>query len=51
MVKRGGGSIVNIASAAGLVGLPNRVAYSASKGGVIAMTPRLLSIMSATACA
>ena len=41
MVKRGGGSIVNMASAAGLVGLPNRVAYSASKGAVIAMTRAL----------
>jgi 2-keto-3-deoxy-L-fuconate dehydrogenase len=41
MVKRGGGSIVNMASAAGLVGLRNRVAYSASKGAVIAMTRAL----------
>jgi 2-keto-3-deoxy-L-fuconate dehydrogenase len=41
MVERGGGSIVNMASAAGLVGLRNRVAYSASKGAVIAMTRAL----------
>jgi 2-keto-3-deoxy-L-fuconate dehydrogenase len=38
MVGRGGGAIVNIASIAGLVGLPNRAAYSASKGAVIALT-------------
>jgi meso-butanediol dehydrogenase / (S,S)-butanediol dehydrogenase / diacetyl reductase len=41
MVERGGGSIVNMASAAGLVVLRNRVAYSASKGAVIAMTRAL----------
>jgi NAD(P)-dependent dehydrogenase (short-subunit alcohol dehydrogenase family) len=41
MVERGGGSIVNMASVAGLVGLRNRVAYSASKGAVIAMTRAL----------
>ena len=38
MVQRGGGAIVNIASVAGLVGLPNRAAYCASKGAVIALT-------------
>jgi 2-keto-3-deoxy-L-fuconate dehydrogenase len=41
MVERGGGSIVNMASVAGLVGLRNRAAYSASKGAVIAMTRAL----------
>jgi 2-keto-3-deoxy-L-fuconate dehydrogenase len=41
MVQRGGGAIVNIASVAGLVGLPNRVAYCASKGAVIALTRAL----------
>jgi 2-keto-3-deoxy-L-fuconate dehydrogenase len=41
MIERGGGVIVNIASVAGLVGLPNRVAYSASKGAVIALTRAL----------
>ena len=41
MIERGGGSIVNMASVAGLVGLRNRVAYSASKGAVIAMTRAL----------
>ena len=38
MKERGGGSIINTASTAGLVGFSRRVAYSASKGGVIAMT-------------
>jgi 2-keto-3-deoxy-L-fuconate dehydrogenase len=41
MVQRGGGAIVNIASVAGLVGLPNRAAYCASKGAVIALTRAL----------
>jgi 2-keto-3-deoxy-L-fuconate dehydrogenase len=37
----GGGSIVNMASVAGLVGLRNRAAYCASKGAVIALTRAL----------
>jgi 2-keto-3-deoxy-L-fuconate dehydrogenase len=41
MVERGAGAIVNIASVAGLVGLPNRAAYCASKGAVIALTRAL----------
>jgi NAD(P)-dependent dehydrogenase (short-subunit alcohol dehydrogenase family) len=41
MVARGGGSIVNIASVAGLVGLRNRAAYCASKGAVVALTRAL----------
>jgi 2-keto-3-deoxy-L-fuconate dehydrogenase len=41
MVERGGGSIVNMASVAGLVGLRNRAAYCASKGAVIAFTRAL----------
>jgi 2-keto-3-deoxy-L-fuconate dehydrogenase len=41
MIERGGGAIVNIASVAGLVGLPNRAAYCASKGAVIALTRAL----------
>jgi 2-keto-3-deoxy-L-fuconate dehydrogenase len=41
MVERGGGSIVNMASIAGLVGLRNRAAYCASKGAVIAFTRAL----------
>ena len=34
MRKAGGGSIVNISSVAGLVGIPSSAAYSASKGAV-----------------
>jgi NAD(P)-dependent dehydrogenase (short-subunit alcohol dehydrogenase family) len=41
MRERGGGSIVNVASVAGIVGLKNRAAYSASKGAVIALTRAL----------
>jgi NAD(P)-dependent dehydrogenase (short-subunit alcohol dehydrogenase family) len=38
MLAAGRGAIVNTASVAGLVGLPNRAAYCASKGAVIAFT-------------
>jgi NAD(P)-dependent dehydrogenase (short-subunit alcohol dehydrogenase family) len=41
MVAHGGGAIVNIASIAGLVGLPRRAAYCASKGAVIGLTRAL----------
>jgi NAD(P)-dependent dehydrogenase (short-subunit alcohol dehydrogenase family) len=41
MADRGGGSIVNMASVAGLVGLRNRAAYCASKGAVISLTRAL----------
>ncbi len=41
MAARGGGSIVNMASVGGLVGLRNRAAYCASKGAVIALTRAL----------
>jgi 2-keto-3-deoxy-L-fuconate dehydrogenase len=41
MVDRGGGSIVNMASVAALVGLRNRAAYCASKGAVVALTRAL----------
>lgn len=41
MAARGGGSIVNITSVAGLIGLRNRAAYSASKGAVISLTRAL----------
>lgn len=36
-----GGSIINIASTAGLIGVPRRFAYCATKGAVIAMTKEL----------
>ena len=38
MLHQGGGTIINMGSVAGLVGLPNRAAYCASKGAVIALT-------------
>lgn len=38
MLEHGGGSIVNVASTAGLTGMPGLLAYSAAKGGVIAMS-------------
>ena len=39
----GGGSIVNVASNAGLMGQPYSAAYCASKGGVVNLT-RLLAV-------
>lgn len=41
MAARGGGSIVNVASIAGLIGLRNRAAYCAAKGAVVALTRAL----------
>jgi NAD(P)-dependent dehydrogenase (short-subunit alcohol dehydrogenase family) len=41
MVAAGGGSIVNNASSLGLIGFPKVPAYSASKGGIIALTRQL----------
>jgi NAD(P)-dependent dehydrogenase (short-subunit alcohol dehydrogenase family) len=41
MSKRGYGKIVNIASVGGMMGLPNTIAYCASKGGVVNMTRAL----------
>jgi len=42
IMKRGrGGSIINVGSAAGIVPVPNRPAYNASKGAVIALTRSL----------
>lgn len=38
MIKGGGGSIVNIGSEAGIVGIKNQLAYNVSKSGVIALT-------------
>ncbi|WP_342363258.1 glucose 1-dehydrogenase [Terrarubrum flagellatum] len=37
MIKAGGGSIVNSASIVAMMGIPRRDAYTASKGGVIAL--------------
>jgi 2-keto-3-deoxy-L-fuconate dehydrogenase len=41
MIGSGGGTIINMASVAGMIGLRNRLAYSASKGAVIALTKAL----------
>lgn len=38
MIERGSGSIVNVSSVAGVVGVRNRAAYCASKAGVIGLT-------------
>ncbi len=41
MLKQGSGSIVNIASIAGLLGIADRAAYNASKHGLIGLTRTL----------
>lgn len=41
MLERRTGAIVNVASALGLVGVPKRAAYAASKGAVIALTKQV----------
>ena len=41
MVRQGGGRVINIASRVGLRGVPNRVPYCASKGGLILLTRAL----------
>jgi NAD(P)-dependent dehydrogenase (short-subunit alcohol dehydrogenase family) len=38
MVQRGGGSVVNVASEAGLVGLADQTAYNVSKAALISLT-------------
>ena len=38
MLERGGGRIINVSSELGLIGFPTYAAYSASKGGIIALT-------------
>ena len=38
MARTGGGNFVNIASITGVVGSPGQVAYSSTKGAVIALT-------------
>ncbi|MBW3536951.1 MAG: SDR family oxidoreductase [Actinobacteria bacterium] len=48
MVAQGKGSIVNTASVAGLIGLPDRAAYSASKGAVISLTRQVAIQYAAT---
>jgi NAD(P)-dependent dehydrogenase (short-subunit alcohol dehydrogenase family) len=41
MLKQGSGSIINIASVAGLLGIADRAAYNASKHGLIGLTRTL----------
>ena len=41
MLEQGGGSIVNVASVAGLLGISDRAAYNASKHGLIGLTRTL----------
>lgn len=41
MIPQGGGKIINIASATSAVGLPRRISYSASKGGIVQLTRAL----------
>lgn len=41
MIRRRGGVVINVASVAGLHGSPGQASYSASKGGVIALTRTL----------
>ena len=43
MVERGDGTIVNIASRLGQIGVPNTAAYSAAKAGLIGLTRALAS--------
>jgi NAD(P)-dependent dehydrogenase (short-subunit alcohol dehydrogenase family) len=38
MLKNGGGTIVNLSSAAGLIGQPENTPYAASKHGVVGLT-------------
>jgi NAD(P)-dependent dehydrogenase (short-subunit alcohol dehydrogenase family) len=43
MLEQGAGSIINVASVAGLVGIADRAAYNASKHGLIGLTRTLAS--------
>jgi len=41
LIRSGGGSIINVASSAGVVGIPGCDAYTAAKGGIVALTRSL----------
>ena len=51
MMKQRTGSIVNIASVVGVMGNAGQVNYSASKGGLLAMTRTLARSWAAAMCA
>ena len=38
MVRSGGGSVINTASSAGVIGIPDCDAYTATKGGIVSLT-------------
>jgi NAD(P)-dependent dehydrogenase (short-subunit alcohol dehydrogenase family) len=48
MVERGSGSIVNVASISGVIGIAGQVAYAASKGAIIQITKALAIEFAAT---
>lgn len=41
MVRSGGGAIINTASSAGVIGIPDCDAYTATKGGIVSLTRSL----------
>ncbi len=41
LIERGGGSIINTASSAGMIGIPNCDAYTATKGAIVQLTKSL----------
>jgi NAD(P)-dependent dehydrogenase (short-subunit alcohol dehydrogenase family) len=47
IIKAGGGSVINVSSLAGLIGIGNVHAYTASKGGVISLTRAIAMAYSA----
>ena len=51
MLEQGSGSIVNVASMAGVTGLYDAHAYTAAKGAIINLTSRWRSPTSSRACA
>jgi NAD(P)-dependent dehydrogenase (short-subunit alcohol dehydrogenase family) len=48
MIRAGYGRIINVASALGLVGLPGRASYTASKGAVVQLTRTLAAELART---
>lgn len=47
MRERGGGTIVNVSSEAGLIGFPNQMAYNISKAGLVMLTKSIVADYSA----